>query len=201
MEYVNTVELRGNLGGLPRYSHSSRGLDFLVFPLEVRRLSGTLDTLNCVARRELLQELELRPLEKLAIKGSLRSFNNRSGQGARLVISVYVQEIALCQGEDENRVNLIGTLCKAPTLRRTPLGRELCDLSLAVNRSYGRSDYLPCICWGRWAREAAHWDVGTRVSLQGRIQSRNYTKLSPEGPLEKTAFEVSASEIHRLEDF
>ena len=89
---------------------------------------------------------------------------------------------------------LSGTLCKAPNLRTTPMGRDICDLMLAVNRHYGRSDYLPCICWGLKAREAAGWTVGTHLRLQGRIQSRRYIKLTEEGPVEKTAFEVSVTD-------
>ena len=95
-------------------------------------------------------------------------------------------------------MRLSGTLCKEPNLRSTPMGRDICDLMLAVNRRYGRSDYLPCICWGHKARQSARWQVGTTVELQGRIQSRNYIKLTDEGPVEKTAFEVSVTEIEEL---
>ena len=95
-------------------------------------------------------------------------------------------------------MELRGTLCKAPKARRTPMGRDICDLLLAVNRSYGRSDYLPCICWGLTARECSSWTVGTKLALRGRIQSRSYLKLTEEGTLERVAFEVSASEVERL---
>ena len=132
---------------------------------------------------------------KLWVEGQLRTFNNRRGQGAKLVITVLARQLGFCDGEDENLVQLTGTLCKAPNLRTTPMGRDICDLMLAVNRHYGRSDYLPCICWGLKAREAAQWNVGTQLRLQGRIQSRNYIKLTEDGPVEKTAFEVSVTEI------
>lgn len=191
----NSALLRGVLGGRPVYSHSCRGLDFFTFPLEIRRLSGTVDRVNLVLRKELAESLVLGEGDKLQISGQVRSFNDRSGRGAKLVISVYVLQLDLAQGEDENRIRLSGTLCKPPVLRRTPLGREICDLMLAVNRSCGRSDYLPCICWGRHAREAADWPVGTRLSLEGRLQSRLYLKQSPEGTLERTAFEISARSV------
>ena len=97
-----------------------------------------------------------------------------------------------------NYVLLRGTLCKAPKARHTPLGRDICDLLLAVNRSYGRSDYLPCICWGLAAREAALWEVGTRIALRGRVQSRRYLKQTEHGTEQRTAFEVSAAEIDRI---
>ena len=132
--------------------------------------------------------------------GELRSFNNKSGEGARLVITVFAKEIILCDDEDCNVIRLIGTLCKKPNLRTTPMGRDICDLMLAVNRKYGRSDYLPCIAWGIKAREAADWDVGTTVSLEGRIQSRTYIKLIDDVPVEKTAFEVSVIEIGVYEE-
>lgn len=115
--------------------------------------------------------------EKLCITGELRSFNNKSGEGAKLVITVFAKEILPCDENDLNLICLTGTLCKPPNLRVTPMGRDICDLMLAVNRKYGRSDYLPCITWGLKAREASYWDTGTTVSLEGRIQSRRYIKL------------------------
>ena len=101
------------------------------------------------------------------------------------------------QGEDENIISLRGTICKAPTLRVTPMGREICDLMIAVNRRYGRSDYLPCIAWGLKAREASCWDIGSTVSLSGRVQSRRYTKIIEGESVEKTAYEVSVTEIYQ----
>ena len=99
-------------------------------------------------------------------------------------------------GDPINEATVEGLICRQPTYRRTPLGREICDLMLAVNRHYGRSDYLPCICWGQRARQAALWPVGTKLSLSGRIQSRSYIKMAEDGPLAKTAFEVSVTELH-----
>ncbi len=187
----NMLQLVGTLAGRPAFSHGSRGLAFWGFPLSVRRLSGTEDLINVLARQELLEALELAEGRKLCLSGELRSFNNRHGEGARLVITAFARQLSLCGGEDENRLLLRGTLCKPPKLRQTPLGRDICDLMLAVNRPYGRSDYLPCICWGGLARQAARWEVGERLRLEGRVQSRRYIKLTEDGPAERTAYEVS----------
>lgn len=191
----NYTRLVGVMAGSPVFSHSSRGQDFFCFPMEVRRLSGNTDTVNVVLRREQLAELEVRDAEKLCVVGQLRTFNNRRGEGARLIITVFARELSFVDEEDANLVRLTGTLCKEPNLRTTPMGRDICDLMVAVNRRYGRSDYLPCICWGLRAREAALWPVGTVVFLEGRIQSRGYIKATEEGPVEKVAFEVSVTEI------
>lgn len=192
---TNYAELCGTLAAAPVFSHSGRGESFYSFPLEIERLSGAYDTVNVIARGSLLESIELKEAEKICVMGELRSFNNKSGEGARLVITIFAKEILLCGGEDTNIIRLIGTLCKKPNLRTTPMGRDICDLMLAVNRKYGRSDYLPCIAWGQKAREATEWDVGTTVSLEGRIQSRTYIKLIDDVPVEKTAFEVSVIEI------
>ena len=139
----NYVRLCGVPGGAPVFSHSSRGQDFYALPLEVRRLSGNVDRVNVLMRRSLLAELEAPQEEKLLVEGQLRSFNNRRGEGARLVISVFARSLCFCGEEDGNLVQLRGTLCRPPNLRTTPMGRDICDLMLAVNRRYGRSDYLP----------------------------------------------------------
>ena len=195
MTSSNYTRLCGTLAGKPVYSHSSRSQQFYSFPLEVLRLSGNSDIINSIIRREQLMAVEAAEMGKLCVVGQLRTFNNRHGQGARLVISVFAKELYLCDEEDSNLVRLCGTLCKEPNLRTTPMGRDICDLMLAVNRHYGRSDYLPCICWGTKAREAANWTVGTKLRLEGRIQSRHYIKLTDEGPVEKTAYEVSVTEL------
>ena len=187
----NYTRLCGTLAGAPAYSHTGRGQVFYSFPLEVRRLSGNTDTVNIVVSRELLEQTELCEAEHIAVIGQLRTFNNRRGEGAKLVITVLAKEIELRDEPDENTVRLTGALCKEPNLRITPMGRDICDLMLAVNRRYGRSDYLPCICWGLKARQAALWTVGSQVKLEGRIQSRRYIKMTEDGPVERTAFEVS----------
>lgn len=195
----NSVRLCGVMGQAPVFSHSSRGQQFYTFPLEVRRLSGNCDTVNVLVRRQLLDSVEVEERSRICVSGQLRTFNNRRGDGARLVISVFAREIYLSDEEDANLVELSGTVCKPPKLRCTPMGRDICDLMLAVNRHYGRSDYLPCICWGIKAREAASWDVGTKLELKGRIQSRKYIKLTEEGSQEKTAFEVSVTDAECIE--
>ena len=191
----NTARLCGVIAAAPVFSHSGRGECFYTFPLEVARLSGATDKINIIVRDELMESVALNEAEKLCVKGELRSFNNKSGEGAKLVITVFAKELYLCDDDDLNEVHLIGTLCKKPNLRMTPMGRDICDLMLAVNRRYGRSDYLPCITWGLKAREAAEWDTGTMVTLEGRIQSRNYIKIVGGDPVEKTAFEVSVTDI------
>ncbi len=193
----NYCLLRGRMAAVPQYSHSSRGEDFYRFPLEISRLSGATDTINIIARNSILDSVEVKEKCKLCIEGSLRSFNNKSGLGPKLVITVFAKEMYFENGEDENIIELRGTICKAPSFRSTPMGREICDLMLAVNRPYGRSDYLPCITWGLKAREAAQWSVGTSVMLNGRIQSRNYTKIIDGEYFEKTAYEVSVIEIFK----
>ena len=195
----NRVALRGAVAEAPRFSHESRGETFFTVPLEVRRLSGAVDRLNVLARESALRQTELTDGSSLAVEGELRSFNNRSGVGSRLVISVFARVLRIEDGEDRNEVFLCGTLCKRPNLRQTPLGREICDLMLAVNRRYGRSDYLPCIAWGLLARETADWQVGDRLELRGRIQSRKYVKLLGTEQVEKTAYEVAVAEAERID--
>lgn len=192
----NTVELCGALAAAPRFSHLSRGERFFIFPVETRRLSGAVDTINVVAREALLAALRIEEAERLCVQGELRSFNNRREEGPKLVITVFARALSLAGGgEDVNAITLRGALCKQPVLRVTPMGRDICDLMVAVNRRCGRSDYLPCICWGARARAAALYGVGDAVELTGRVQSRQYIKLIDGEPVEKTAYEVSASEI------
>ena len=191
----NFVELCGTVAGRPMFSHKSRNEDYYIFPLETERLSGAVDRLNVIVRHSMLCALEIEEKQRLAITGELRSFNNRSGQGNRLVITVFAREMWFTDVEDQNSVHLRGALCKPPNLRRTPMGREICDLMLAVNRRYGRSDYLPCIAWGQLAQEAAELYVGDTIRLEGRIQSRKYIKNEDGVPVEHTAFEVSIVDL------
>ena len=196
----NRVCLRGTVSEAPVFSHESRGERFYRFSLDVERLSGAVDSVHILARGQLLEALTLPEAgdgEKLCVEGELRTFNNKSGVGARLVISVFARALRFENGPDLNDVVLAGALCKLPNYRTTPMGREICDLMLAVNRRYGRSDYLPCIAWGAAAREAALWQVGDAVSLNGRIQSRRYSKTVDGQTLEKTAYEVSVIGIRR----
>ena len=134
------------------------------------------------------------------MEGQLRSFNNKSGSGSRLVISVFAQLLTSAgeEEEDRNRIALRGVICKPPVLRRTPLGRCISDMMLAVNRRYGRADYLPCIAWGQVAMITGNMAVGEALSLEGRVQSRAYTKVVEGCAQERTAFEVSV--MHLVED-
>ena len=194
----NRVRLCGTMAGAPRYSHRAGGQDFWLFPLEVRRLSGSSDVLNIVLRREQLAAVEASERARLLVTGEVRSYNNRRDEGARLVLTVLARELTLTDEPDDNRVWLTGTLCKAPNPRVTPLGRDICDLLVAVNRRGTRSDYLPCICWGSCAREAAGWTVGTVIRLEGRFQSRAYMKLREDGLERRVAYEISASTLAAL---
>ena len=140
----NRVELRGVAEDAPLLSHVNHGCAFYRFTLSVLRLSGQADKLPVIVSRPRLLLTPVSPGDGVHITGQLRSFNNKSGQGSRLVISTFAQTLTHDAGEPLNRIFLSGVLCKQPALRRTPLGREICDMILAVNRRYGRADYLPC---------------------------------------------------------
>ena len=131
----------------------------------------------------------------------MRSYNNRSGQGSKLVVTVLVRAAAFAEEETgENRLILAGALCRGPVVRQTPLGREICDLLLAVNRPYGRADYLPCIAWGSLAAYCGELPVGSRLRLEGRLQSRQYHKVIDGEQVTRTAFEVSVMNLLPEED-
>lgn len=191
----NYVELWGSVDAIPEFSHENHGERFYRFPLRVERLSGQADTPLILAPHALLERAAVVPDAPLRVVGQLRSFNNRSGVGRRLIISVLAQSIESGDGGYFNRILLSGVLCKPPVLRRTPLGRSICDMILAVNRRYGRADYLPCIAWGQTAAQIAAFEVGARVSLEGRVQSRRYIKQTPEGSEERVAYEVSVMQL------
>ncbi|GHV05679.1 single-strand DNA-binding protein [Clostridia bacterium] len=193
---TNAVKLAGTIATPPAFSHEAHGHDFYTCMLAVRRLSGSEDILRIqvpeMRRRELVAG------ERVALSGHMRSYNNRSGTGSRLVLSVLLREWGTPTGEDINDLRLTGTLCKPPIYRKTPLGREISDLLVAVSRGRGRSDYMPCICWGAAARRAAEFKTGDRVELPGRVQSREYTKLEDGAEVKKTAYEISAAEIFAI---
>ena len=192
----NAVLLEGTALEAPVLSHENHGTRFYRFPLEVPRLSGTPDTLPVLLPEPLLDTVQTEA--PLRVQGQLRSFNNRSGVGNRLVLTVYAQAIQPGTGEPCNRILLSGALCKPPIFRRTPLGRSICDLMLAVSRRYGRADYLPVIAWGQLAVRAARLQVGDPLSLEGRVQSRAYRKVLEDGSIQdRVAYEVSA--MHLLE--
>lgn len=196
----NTILLRGELARPPCFSHESHGTAYDTFPLRVPRLSGAEDVLNILVPHALLVSLNPQEGEMLEVAGEVRSFNNRSGQGSRLVISVLARSIQRSQEEAENRLALTGALCKLPVYRRTPLGRDICDLLLAVNRRYGRTDYLPCISWGSLAVACRDLNVGTRLVLDGRLQSRVYHKEEDGVKVPHTAYEVSVMTMELEEE-
>lgn len=188
----NKIVLRGQAAGDPAPSHRNHGVDYWVVPLRVPRLSGVDDVLNIVTA----DPAPWTPGRWVSVEGEVRSYNNRTGTGSKLVITVLVRSAQPAQPEEgENRLVLAGTLCRRPTARRTPLGREICDLLLAVNRSYGRADYLPCIAWGSLAAHCGGLDVGDTLRLEGRLQSRRYHKLIDGEQVERTAFEISVMNL------
>lgn len=189
---ANHIALVGSLASAPQYSHSNHGRRFFSFELEVVRLSNAVDRLPILVPETLLSQTELTGGSALSITGQIRSFNNRQEIGRRLIISVLAEAIEIVSTPHDNRVTLAGVICKEPVYRRTPLGREICDIMLAVNRPYHRADYLPCILWGSCAQRTARYPVGTPLSLTGRLQSRSYIKLIDGVPEERTAYEISA---------
>ena len=193
MRTHNEVILEGMPVGTPERSHENHGLVFYRQLLEVPRLSGTPDVLPLLLQQEQLPLLEAGV--PLRAEGQLRSFNNRGGSGRRLVLTVFVQSLRPGEGETANRITLDGTLCKPPIYRRTPLGRSICDLILAVPRNYGRADYLPVIAWGQVASQVSGLSVGDALSLEGRVQSRVYRKVTDSGVEERVAYEVSVMQL------
>ncbi len=193
MEYSeNTVTVRGELLGLPQFSHENHGKKFFRFTLEVPRLSGTADLLPVVAEEQVLASIDPCGGQMLRVEGQVRSHNLRENGVRRLLIFIFAGCILAEDGEPINDVVVQGPLCRLPTFRRTPLGREICDVMLAVPRAFHRADYLPCILWGRTAQELCGCQVNDRLQICGRLQSRKYTKQTPDGPQERMAYEISA---------
>ena len=188
----NQITLRGSLRALPEFSHENHGKRFYRFFLEVPRLSGAVDTLPVIAEETILNTVDPSGGEMLTVTGQVRSHNLRDNGKRHLSVFVFAASIAAEDGEPINTILLDAIVCREPTYRRTPLGREICDVMLAVPRAFHRADYLPCILWGRVAAEAAQCTVGDRLIINGRLQSRIYTKLTDEGAQERTTYEVSA---------
>ena len=186
----NRLVLQGELMAAPELSHQNHGVDYYTAPLRVPRLSGAEDELNLIA--PLPDPALWQAGNWLRVEGEVRSYNNRTGVGSRLVITVLARAVLQgTPGEGENHLILSGVLCKPPVRRRTPLGREICDLLLAVNRPYGRADYLPCIAWGSLAVLCGEKGVGDTLRLEGRLQSRRYRKVIDGVEHSRTAYEVS----------
>ena len=187
-----------------KFSHEIYGESFYIFDLEVARLSGNSDIIPITISERLILEKELEIGDKVAIEGQFRSYNSYENEKNRLILTVFAKDIKYLSEEDEenssekvsNEVTLIGYICKKPIYRQTPFGREISDILLAVNRAYNKSDYIPAIAWGRNARFCQNIEVGTKVKITGRVQSRNYEKKFEDGTTQtRTAYEVSISSL------
>ncbi len=199
----NEVHLAGTIVSALSFSHEVYGERFLTFCLKVPRLSDISDYINVTVSERLIKAMDLSAGTSVEIDGQFRSYNNYSSTGNRLLLTVFARDIALCTDDDfknPNYIYLNGFICKAPVYRITPFGREITDILLAVNRAYNKSDYMPCIAWGRNARFSGNLAVGDNIKIWGRIQSREYQKkISEEETVTKTAFEISISKMEVIQ--
>lgn len=196
----NNVEIAGVIVSEPEFSHEVYGEKFYACKIETERSSGFKDVIPLTISERLFRVGERMTGYRFRISGQFRSFNHHTDSGDHLVLSVFVREIEQLDDNQSdlniNEISLDGYICKDPIYRKTPLGREIADMLIAVNRSYGKSDYIPCISWGRTARYTSKLDVGSHVKIYGRIQSREYTKRISETESEqRMAYEVSVSSI------
>jgi len=197
----NFVEVGGHILTDLVFSHEIYGEGFYRFDVEVERLSGAADSLPVTVSERIIEKSVLKPGQQVLIRGQIRSYNNyvEADRKNKLVLTVFARDIELqsqTASPNPNDVFLNGYLCKPPIYRTTPFGREIADLLVAVNRSYNKSDYIPCIAWGRNARYAGRLTVGDNIRLWGRMQSRQYQKRKDDGEVqEKTAYEVSTAKI------
>lgn len=200
----NQVSIVGEIISDFTFSHEVYGEGFYIVEVAVNRLSNFADYIPLMISERLIDVSQNSIGQKIYATGQFRSYNRHEESKNRLVLSVFVREIEFIEEEDDevksNQIFLDGYICKEPIYRKTPLGREIADLLIAVNRSYGKSDYIPCICWGRNARFASGFEVGGHVQVWGRIQSREYVKKLNEEEIEKrTAYEISVSKIDFLD--
>ena len=193
----NKLHLTGTVTQSPVYSHEVCGEEFYETKLSVPRLSGQEDVIPVTVSDRLLTRNELKVGERISIYGQFRSYNKPEGEHSRLILTAFAREILLADDEvNPNTIEILGYICKQPVYRTTPFKREICDVLLAVNRAYNKSDYIPCIMWGRNARFIKDMPIGERLWVTGRVQSRIYTKcLSEEVSEERVAYEVSVSKI------
>lgn len=201
----NQVSIVGTIVSDFRYSHEVYGEGFYMIDVSVNRLSNFVDVIPILVSERIIDTTQNYEGEIIYVTGQFRSYNRHEEKKNRLVLSVFARELEFIQQESEeyksNQIYLDGFVCKEPIYRKTPLGREIADLLIAVNRSYGKSDYIPCICWGRNARFASNFEVGSRCAIWGRIQSREYMKKLSEEQLERRiAYEVSVSKLELVED-
>lgn len=203
---LNSIEISGRIAREPEYDHTVFGEVFYRMTVAVKRLSGNEDLLPVTVSERLLVLPEGGVPgngERIRVSGQIRSYNRTTETGSHLLITVFAREISFPEGEeprrDSNTAELIGHICKPVIYRTTPFSREIADVLVAVNRRYGKSDYLPCIAWGRNARFAGSLVPGEAVLIRGRMQSREYQKKLPEGePEQRTAYEISCSSIERI---
>ncbi len=195
----NKIEISGIVSSESRFSHKIYGEGFYNFDISVERLSGSADIIPVTISERLFNKDELTVGKEIKIDGQIRSYNSSSESRNRLVISVFAREIYYGEGNNENAVQLNGFICRKPVYRTTPMGREIADILIAVNRAYNKSDYIPCIIWGRNARYAGKLEVGDNIKITGRIQNRKYQKKTENGAEERTAYEISVSKIEKVE--
>ena len=202
----NHLVLVGKITDEKKFSHEIYGEKFYTFDLSVPRLSGNADVIPITISERLFKDEELVVDKKIKITGQFRSYNSYENEKNKLILTVFAKDIEFLPNQDEevvaskelisNEVVLIGYICKTPIYRQTPFGREIADILLAVNRAYNKSDYIPCITWGRNARFCSKMEVGTEVKVTGRVQSRTYEKKYEDGTVEqKVAYEVSISNL------
>ncbi len=209
----NYLTLVGKVTGEKKFSHEIYGERFYIFNLSIPRLSGNADIIPITTSERLLKEDTLTEGKKLLIKGQFRSYNSYENEKNRLILTVFAKDLQEIEEEPEeenemvrkdiitNEVVLIGYICKKPIYRQTPFGREIADILLAVNRAYNKSDYIPCIAWGRNARFCQNLEVGAQVKLVGRVQSRTYEKKHEDGTSEtRVAYEVSVGSLEVIEE-
>ena len=200
----NQVTVMGEIKSEFAYSHEIFGEAFYTMDVSVKRLSESYDSIPVMVSERLIDVNENYVGRYICVNGQFRSYNRHEERKNRLVLSVFAREIEfveeLAESAKTNQIFLDGYICKEPIYRKTPLGREIADLLLAVNRPYGKSDYIPCICWGRNARYASNFKVGERCGIWGRIQSREYMKKLDEETVERrVAFEVSVSKLEMIQ--
>ena len=198
----NNAYISGVIAEEFRYSHEIYGEKFYASTVDVERKSGIVDRIPIMISEKLVDVSGEWVGERVYIYGEFRSYNKYDGEHSHLILHLFARKFFCVDdtGHDDNGIELDGFICKEPIYRKTPYGREICDILLAVNRPYGKSDYIPCICWGRNARFASGLEAGTRLKVQGRIQSREYFKEISDGYSERrTAYEVSISQMEVVE--
>jgi len=196
----NEVSVSGYVEGELSFSHEIYSEAFYSFVLKVMRLSDICDYINVTVSERLIKDMDIRDGVRISVTGQFRSYNNYSESGNKLLLTVFARDVKEILEDDEkqnpNHIFLNGFLCKSPVYRTTPFGREITDLLIAVNRAYNKSDYIPCIAWGRNARYCASLNVGDNIKVWGRIQSREYQKrISEDESVTKTAYEISISKL------